>query len=535
MAAGVSAQIETEQVEVVKAFEVQLEDAEKVDVLPKIIVTEQQRKVYQYDVTIVPLELKYPDPVIKPLAMNPENPFENKLAYIKGGYGNLNNPFFKLRFGVAGDEKYEIHANLDYYAIDNTKKVDYQQMMNTKGGLDLKYRATENMFVTAGINYQIDRRNFYFIYVDEGIPVNPELLKRNTNRYGAYVGIQNVEETASGFDYDFKFSTDLLHTTNFDANEQIIGLSGAAAYRLDEKFSFHLPISVNGYRNRISATDESKYYMVLDFKPYAQFRNNRINIRAGASLLLDDGVFKPFPTGEISYALTPRQIQIFAGVEQRQQINDLSNLLAFCPWVNTVLDTINVNVGREFYAGIRGDLSFISYQGRAGYRKNNVQPFFVNYRVRQLESNDKLSVDYGDLACIFINGSADFALTDQVTIGGMVTKNFYADKETRAPYGLLAFEGNVYAKTSFLNDRLKLKGDLYLGDRNSTIYPNAQRFPILVRTTTLFDLNAGIEGWITKKIGLYVDGYNLLNNKNVRWYGYPQVGIHFNGGVLAVF
>ena len=117
----------------------------------------------------------------------------------------------------------------------------------------------------------------------------------------------------------------------------------------------------------------------------------------------------------------------------------------------------------------------------------------------------------------------------------MLTKNFYTYDDIRAPYGLLSLEGNVYAKTSFLKDRLKLKGDLYLGDRNATLFPNAQRIPVLVRTTHLFDLNLGLEGWITKKVGLYFDAYNVLNNKNVRWYGYPQVGIHFNGGVVASF
>lgn len=535
MAASLPAQIETEQVEVVKAFEVQLEDAEKIEVLPKIIVTEQLRKIYQYDVTIVPLDIKYADPVIKPLAMNAEDAFDMKSVYLKGGYGNLRNPYFKMRFGTAGDEKYEIQANLDYYAVNNDKNVDYQYMLTTKGGIGVKYRFAENVFLTAGIHYNIDRRNFYFIYVDEGVPVNPDLLKRNTNRYGAYIGLQNVEETASGFEYNFKFRTDLLSTTNFNANEQILGINGVATYRLDEQWSFHFPLGTNAYRNRISETKESKYYAVIDFKPYAQFQNGNVNIKAGAALLLDAKKFKPWPMLDISYALTSQGIQIYAGTEQRQQINDLANLLAFCPWVNTVLSEINLNVGREYYGGIRGDLKFLSYQARAGFRNNDIQPLFVNYRVRNLESNDKPSVDFGKLSTIFINGSADFALTDAITLGGMITKNFYTPENSLAAYGLLGFEGNVYAKTSFLNNRIKLKGDLYLGDRNATLYPNAQRFPILVKTTNLFDLNLGLEGWITKKIALYIDGNNLLNNKNVRWYGYPQVGIHFNGGVIASF
>ncbi|MFZ1789723.1 MAG: hypothetical protein WAT92_15495 [Saprospiraceae bacterium] len=528
------AQIETEQVEVVKAFEVQLEDAIKVPVSPKIVVVEPQKKVYQYDVTIVPLEIKYPDPIIKPLAMNVEDPFESKQLFLKAGYGNARNPYFRMRFATAGNDKYELNAQFDYAGVDNTKKIELQKMSSSQGQIGIKYRLKENMFVKGGINYLIDRRNFYFIYADQSMAVDEELLKRNTNSYGAFIGIQNVEKTGSNIDYDLNFKTDFFNTTNFNANEQIIGVDGKFSYQVNENVSIQMPISSYGYRNRISETKESKYYFVLDFNPYFHFHKGAINIKAGAELLVDGGSFRPFPTVDLSYALAEKQFQIFLGVDQRQQINDLRNLITFSPWVNTILDTINVNVGQEYFGGIRGDINFLSYQARAGFRKNINQPLFTNYRVRSLESNDKPSVDYTEMNTVFINGSADFALNDRITIGGILTKNFYGEIAKDA-YGLLSIEGDVYAKLDVIRDRITLKGDLYMADRTSSVYPDVSGRPIQVHTTNLFDLNFGLEGWVTEKVGLYFDAYNVLNNKNVRWYGYPQIGIHFNGGVVAKF
>ena len=74
-----------------------------------------------------------------------------------------------------------------------------------------------------------------------------------------------------------------------------------------------------------------------------------------------------------------------------------------------------------------------------------------------------------------------------------------------------------------------------MADRTSSVYPDVSGRPIQVHTTNLVDLNFGLEGWVTEKVGLYFDAYNVLNNKNVRWYGYPQIGIHFNGGIVAKF
>lgn len=64
------------QVEVVKAFEVTLEESRKTDVKPVIPEQKPYSPSYKYDISIVPANLKYPDPQIKPLAMNPDAPFK---------------------------------------------------------------------------------------------------------------------------------------------------------------------------------------------------------------------------------------------------------------------------------------------------------------------------------------------------------------------------------------------------------------------------------------------------------------------------
>jgi hypothetical protein len=524
-------QIDVEKVEVVKIFEVQLEDAIKFDVLPKIEILKPMKKVYKYDVSIVPLEIKYPDPIIKPLAMLADDPFDFNQLYVKAGYGNLRNPFFKMRFGTQGNEKYEINAAVDYFSIDNTKKIEYQESSIFKGDFDVKYRLLENMFVKGGVDFDIDKRFFFFTPYDKNLST-PDQLRRNTSNYRLHAGIQNVEETSSRINYDMNFSTEFINTTNFDANEQIIGVESTFSYQTAKSLVIEAPVNLLTYRYDVIDLADAKFNYVLDINPTINYQKGLVNVRIGGEILLDKEKVRLWPTAEVSAAVVGNYIHALVGVDQRHQINDLKNILAFAPWANSRFDNLNLNVGREFFGGVRGELSTLRYQAKAGFRMSDGQGFFTNYRVRALETNDKVSVDFGKLNTVFISGGMDMVVNNFITVGGDLTKNFYKPELATTTWGLLSLEVNAYAKLKVLNDKLQLKSDIYIADRNNTLFPDANGFARKIVLNNLADLNFGLETWPLKKVGLYVDAYNVLNNKNVRWYGYPQVGIHFNGGVL---
>lgn len=525
------AQIDVEQVEVVKVFEVQLEEAIKFDVLPKIEILKPMKKIYKYDVSIVPLEIKYPDPIIKPLAMLADDPFDFNQLYVKAGYGNLRNPFFKMRFGTQGNEKYEINAAVDYFSIDNTKNIEYQESSIFKGDFDVKYRLLENMFVKGGVDFGIDKRFFFFTPYDKNLST-PDLLRRNTNNYKVYAGIQNVEETSSRINYDVNFSTELINTTNFDANEQIIGIESKFSYQTAKSLVIEAPVNIMTYRYDVIDLSDAKFNYVLDINPTINYQKGLVNVRLGGEILVDKEKARLWPTAEVSAAVVGNYLHALLGIDQRHQINDLKNILAFAPWANSRFDNLNLNVGREFFGGVRGELSTLRYQAKGGFRMSDGQGFFTNYRVRELETNDKVSVDFGKLNTVFLSGGMDMTVNNFISVGGDFTKNFYNTENDNTAWGLLSFELNAYAKLKVLNDKLQLKSDVYIADRNNTLFPDANGFARKIVLNNLADLNFGVETWPIKKVGLYFDAYNVLNNKNVRWYGYPQVGIHFNGGVL---
>jgi hypothetical protein len=532
---NVYAQIDVNQVEVVKQFEAELEDAQKINIQPTLKIPKIEKRQYKYDVTIVPLSLRYPEPVIKPLAMQKEEPLEESNFYLKGGYGNLSNPFLKFRWATHGDDKYEINTHIDYYSLDNTKNQEFQDMSDLKIGMDVKYRLKDNLQLLVGTDLDFDKRFFYFTYFDKSLST-PELLKRNTNNLSFFGGLENIESINDKLDYNINADFSLINTTNFSANEQILTINGNLRYRFNKNIYANVPLILNTIRYDVIDVADAQANFIADFNPTINYHKGKLNIAAGFEFLHDNEKDRLWPTVDMSYAVVGKELHVFAGVDQKKVINDLKNILEFAPWANSKFDKINLNVAREYFAGVRGNYTLINYEGRVGYRQNSNQTLFTNFRLNDTESSDRLSIDYiKDLTTVFINGNIDFEVSDILSVGGSMIKNFYKREGNANVYGLLGLEVNAWGKLRLFNDKFSIKSNLYVADRATSLFPNIVGIPLTVTGTNLFDLNFGAEFWPMSKVAIFADAYNVLNNKNVRWYGYPQVGIHFNVGAILKF
>ncbi len=107
MAQTDSTKIQLNQVEVIKTFEAILEDAKKIQIKSVLPVQKEFKPQYKYDISIVPIELKYPDPQIKPLAMNADATFKVNKGFIYAGYGLRKNPEVMAGYHTSKKDTYE--------------------------------------------------------------------------------------------------------------------------------------------------------------------------------------------------------------------------------------------------------------------------------------------------------------------------------------------------------------------------------------------------------------------------------------------
>jgi len=118
--------IKLNQVEVIKEFEVKLEDAKKIQVNPSVSLPASTNRNYNYDITVVPAKLNYQGPEIRPLGMPTEEPFAINNGFLTAGYGTLKSPFLDAGYHFGKKELFNVLLRAGYHASDNSANVPFQ-------------------------------------------------------------------------------------------------------------------------------------------------------------------------------------------------------------------------------------------------------------------------------------------------------------------------------------------------------------------------------------------------------------------------
>lgn len=517
--------IQLNQVEVIKSFEANLEDAQKVTIKSVLPVQKPFSPAYKYDITIVPIELKYPDPQIKPLAMNPDSPFKVNKGYIIAGYGILKNPDVMAGYHTSKKDTYDAGIHLDFSALDNSNKNPYQKYSNLSADVYGSYMIKENTKLYGGVKFANNNRYFYHTDLNVSDTFSADASKRTLNTIDVKAGITNAERTKYNINYDLNLALKSFNMDNTDARESMIALAGHGEKHVGEATVFMLD-------GRIEQTamiaDSSINLFTTKLVPSIKTEFGNFIVNVGLNYIYDGNKQSAlFPEVLLSYGIVGPNLQIFVGTTQDYFINNLRNTAAINPWLSTDISSVTNAIRREYFGGVKGQFSFLNYQIKGGYKQISNQVFMLNNR-SDLRYFDMIT---DDLNVVFLSGNLDFAITDNITLGGWLTQNVFDLNILENAWHLPNLEANAYTKISLLENKLKIKGELFFNDKVDFINKDGE----ITKSNVLFDLNASVEYKFTEKFGAFVRGINLLDNKYERWYGYPSVGINGMVGVSVVF
>lgn len=513
--------LKIKQVEVVKTFEAQLEEAQKVSWQPVMPPSSEFNPKYKYDITIVPMELKYPDPSIKPLAMEPESPFIVRNGFLHAGYGLRKNPFFLGGYSLQRKDKFDAGIVVGYESLDNSARLTHQKYSDFNLGLHGSYLLKENLKIYGTTQIDLRERSFYNTTMiwDSISPL------RKLNAYEIHVGISNPEMTPYNLNYDVNLTLRNMSVTEDMARdngmtvrafgEKLIGKS--TVVRVDGMWDYHTFVG-----------EQDSKLTVASVTPTIKTDIGPVIIVGGVDVLYgSDGSTSIFPKVSLSYGLWGQKLQIFGQVMQSNFVNNFAQVSRQNTWLNTEIDSIVNTVFQEYSGGVKGGFSFLKYQVKAGYKNAQQQMFLLNNR-------DNLSVFdmvYDDLGLIFLSGNVEFYFTPNISIGGWLTYNIYNPETFEKAWHLPTIESHAFGKVRLLDDKLHLTGDLYAG--SAVPYINIMGEQDL--SNLLFDLNFGAEYQLSENFRVFARAINVLDNKFERFYGNPSVG--FNGmlGIKWVF
>jgi hypothetical protein len=503
--------LESDNQEIIKSFEATLEDAEKVKIVPKVEPVVPSKKVYNYKLTILPLEVTYPAPIIKPLAAEPDEPFTSKNFYAKLGYGNVANPHAVVKFHTSDEDKFGFYANVSYDGLDNGKKIANQKMAELDLNTGINYKLNESHYIDIKANVGFDKRNIYFIGTNSG-PTEFLGKARNTIQFGGRAEIYNLFQKDEGIHYKGTVDYNILNNQLPNTTENVFMVKAEVGKQY-KNWLLNIPVQFNA-----NLKNNTKDLYAINFRPSLKFNSEAMWLKLGAAIHNDASLkTKIWPVAQLEYKLSENGLSIFLGTDQVSYTNNLHNLLSLNPWMDNRFDTLTTHIAHQASGGIKTTAKAMSFQLEGGYAFNYNLATFTNLNNPALANVRPINVNN-----VFVRGNIELAIKNNFAIGGNLLKNFYS----KDVYGVNSLELKAYGKLGFFKNRINLTPSLLISDRTTALTKIGD-----VNLSNQAALNLGLNINFTEKFGLYIDGLNVLDNKYAMFYGYPVTGIHFNGGV----
>lgn len=519
--------IEVDQVEVIKAFEANLIDAKKVALKPKLKAVVPSEKSYDYDITIVPLKIEYPDPIIKPLAMNPDPEKPTKNFFARLGYGDLKSPYADISYFHQKGDEYELYVSGHYYGAEDSDEVLYRKFYESDLTINFGYRMGENHKLSVDMTGGYDLRNLYdTVFIHSPEPLLEEDIKRNILKTKARIGVSNIEQTEGNFNYGVGLTTQLIQFKgDLESTENGFELDMFVNNQLSENFS--LFIEADGAFNDITfPSGESNQRKAVSVNPGLRFEAGNFQLAAAADIFIDDFQTSPFVDIKASYSLLESGLQIYAGANQVAIPNTLWNHYLNNPFVSGSIPINKTSLSKQFFGGLAGKIKdFVSFNFMAGYANIKDQYYYDDVALL------RLWVRHTDMTNIFINGNIEFNLTKNITIGANASQNFYSPEELEILPNTPEYKYSGYTRINILDNKLVFTSDLNLMDQISYI----DNMGTIISGNSQIDLSVGVDFFVTDNIGLWVRGNNLLDREYLRFSNYPEFGRNLLGGLLVKF
>ena len=561
---GIFAQddLPTGEVEVVKDFEARVADTKRLNVAAKIPESQTSSKTYNYTVSSKQLEVSYEAPILKPLSMPTERNPEAYKGFLKAGYGYPSSLYGELGYvhsfgsrkksasrsrpsaqrgasrnsssrGVSssagGGTVIGIH--LLHHSADNTSKFENQKFSQTGGRLHFKTQMQQGFSIFGEASYEMNNR-FFYGYNQDSISFTEEEAKRSFQTIGAKFGLFNSQENALGIDYNADVSfynhSDALEV--YENKETGILLQLGASKYLAEKQKLGVDVETD-YTNYIPdcAVCDFPNQELTNFSlsPYVNLFFGPARVDIGAKLASSDGEFDFFPDVEISAKVAGSKFIAYAGADGGYQKNTFRSLTDYNPFVAPTIDSLFNSEVRNYYGGLKGQIKSFSYEGRVSYKQVKDQVLYLNKETDRRYFRALAD----DVDVLSIGGTVKADVTSYLSAAVSINQNIYSLEVEAEPWHLPSFEANASVKFISPNQKILVKGELFLEDA----VPYINELGEVAQTSTLFDINVGAEYFVTKNIGLFVDLNNLAASERQRWSQYPQLGLNVLGGVTARF
>lgn len=511
--------LETDKLVFLKPFKAKLMESKKANISPQADNSQNHQKPLTYTTPKFTLSGQYDAPTIRPLAMKREKEPQPQQFYMKLGVGYPFSPLADVSYHHNFGSKFDVGATYRHHSAVSNKPIDFQKFSNHDANIGLTYHASPGLAFGGNVGYS--NHGIHYYGYDTTQSYTEDNAWQRFAKFKTDLKVFNSEKNDADFNYNFGINYYSLSERD-RVNETRIG----GKLSLQKRFGGHplnLEIGTDYWIYRELGDREILLPKArLNFTYAKGIFRGKFGIFAGA----DIGNMVVYPDVELALTFAQGKFVPYIGWTGDIRTNSFDELRQYNPFIYTITSISNSRY-QERYGGLKGTMNSFTYDVKVAHRPTTPTPLFLtNYIITSRAFN----VIYDTVNTLSISGSLQVDILKNLKVGATGAYHFYDTNSEDRAWGLPNLDINGFVQYEPIK-KLTLRSELFT--MAGVSYKDEA--DVAKDLNMLFDLNLGGRYQISNNFALFLDINNIINNKNERWYRYPQFGINFMGGIVLKF
>lgn len=553
-----------QEVEVVKAYQPSILDAQKINDIPQIKPEQTEAPTFDYSIFSKPVFSTFdPTPVAAAkMVGDPKEPLG--LGLLKLGFGNYLTPYGELFFNAQPTKKSNFGMHFSHLSSSGKVKLLNEDLVKAPESENTAEIFGKKFFRKSTLSGSLafDRKAFtYYGYAGDRLSdaLKEEMIpyfqdKQYFSKGTATFHLKSETLSTAELNYDFGAKYHYFISKTGQTEHEVV-LSGDVSKNIDNALGF-LSASLTVYKadsimNRFYSEFGKKQQTILRANPSVMWSTENASLQLGlnTAIILDidtDADLKIWPKVKAEWSPVPQVLTLFAGVDGHLQHNTYSAIAAENPYVDPYHDVANTNYKYIVSGGFKGKLtSKTNYVAEASYSAIEKQHFYILYGqdVFNLSSvgpkslNNTFDWVYDDVNILKLSGEVMHSVSDNFSVRLLGNYYSYDLKSIAKPWQMPDFDftlSGVYKPT----EQIKFTADIFVVGKRSALIselPLSSRPSLVVNMDPIIDLNVGAEYQFSPKLNFFAKLNNFGFQKYEQWLGYTNKGLNWMAGISYSF
>lgn len=509
--------IGTESLEVIRNYEAIIQQAQRKKIEVEHESKEYSPIVYSYNINSeVNLDFERPQPVIRPKTFKVEDNYQSDIkdGRLYAGYGNYNTLALGGTYHYYIEDWIEAGIKIDHFSAKD-KNVDFQKYNDTKGNLYFGYLLSSKNKIKVNV---FGGQDNHFSPTDTQDTVS-EISQQKINNIGGQLSFIHNSFDDTGIALRARGGYEIMNQVD-NADNKRFKIEGNILKKISENLSFEIPLEFRSNSFKVNEEEESISYSDFDLAPFLRHIGDNFRLKAGLQYIKADSQFI-FPIFELEYPNILEQVTLKLFTDSKFKRNDIFHLGPLVPYYQAALSPLTPNFHRSINLALNRQLGFAFGQLRFGYHIYDGDEFLIDRSV-----SNRIIASSLDRKDFQINPSI-FIKNEKVNLNlDFVYNIFLGDNKDfllyRPKYKLA-----LSAEEWILNNKLRLTQDISFVGTRRHMHPSENTGEL----KSFIDVGLGLDYRISKTIGVFVKGSNLLASEYQVWFGHDVFERQVWGGL----